>query len=124
MPKVLAEGVLYVSYEYQTAAHLCACGCGSKIRTPLAPTEWKLKEHRDGPSLWPSIGNWQLPCRSHYISDHGKVVWARQWTEEEVLAGRHREQRVRQAYYKECETKRRPSRGFWSWVFSLFDKKN
>ena len=42
MPKELKPGVLYVSEEFGAAAHLCACGCGAKIRTPLGPTEWTL----------------------------------------------------------------------------------
>ena len=32
MPKDLKPGVLYVSEQFGAAAHLCACGCGSKIR--------------------------------------------------------------------------------------------
>jgi len=43
MPKELSPGILYVSEEFRTAAHLCACGCGSKVRTPLG---------RDGLVLW------------------------------------------------------------------------
>lgn len=39
MPTALEPRVLYVSEEFGAAAHLCACGCGSKIRTPLGPTE-------------------------------------------------------------------------------------
>jgi len=104
MPKQLAPGILYVSETYGTAAHLCACGCGAKIRTPLAPTEWAVKDSIDGPSMWPSIGNWQQACQSHYVIEDGRVVWCGQWTPEEVLAGRHREQRRRQAYYDNKRT--------------------
>jgi hypothetical protein len=66
MPKELQPGVLYVSEEFLTAAHLCACGCGAKIRTPLGPAEWSVEEAPQGPTLWPSVGNWQQGCRSHY----------------------------------------------------------
>ena len=65
MPKELEIGVLYVSEEFKTAAHLCACGCRAKVRTQLGPTEWKVKDDTKGPSLWPSVGNWQRGCRSH-----------------------------------------------------------
>lgn len=99
MPETLQEGILYISIEFGAAAHLCACGCGSKIRTPLGPTEWRLKETRQGPTLWPSIGNWQLPCKSHYFIDRGKVIWAGKWTEEEIEKGRRWEQKKREAYY-------------------------
>lgn len=37
MPKQLEPAVLYISQEFETAAHLCACGCGVKVRTPLGP---------------------------------------------------------------------------------------
>ena len=44
MPQDLRPGVLYVSEEFGAAAHLCACGCGEKVSTPLGPTEWSLEE--------------------------------------------------------------------------------
>ena len=75
MPKDLRAGVLYVSEEFFTAAHLCACGCGAKIRTPLGPAEWSVQEAPQGPTLWPSVGNWQQGCRSHYWFRNGEVVW-------------------------------------------------
>lgn len=101
MPSTLEPGVLYVSQKYQTAAHLCACGCGEKIRTQLGPLGWEFSNGRSGPSLNPSIGNWQKPCRSHYFIKSGIVVWARALTEGEVLDGRHAEVRRRDAYFRE-----------------------
>ena len=99
MPKELRPGVLYVSREFHTAAHLCACGCGSKVRTPIKPTEWSLKEPPTGPSLWPSVGNWQRPCKSHYIIDKGNIVWCGQWTSEQIASGQNFEQIRREAHY-------------------------
>jgi hypothetical protein len=114
MPPVLQPGVLYVSEEFATAAHLCACGCGAKIRTPLGPTEWEVNDTPDGPSLWPSVGNWQRPCRSHYVISRGDVRWAEQWTDAEVARGREREQSRREAHFEEMY---RPAPGwlrrFW-----------
>lgn len=101
MPKQLEPGVLYVSEEYGAAAHLCACGCGSKIRTPLGATEWELEETEQGPTLRPSIGNWQKPCQSHYWISRGEVYWSDKWTAEEIEAGRLREEGRRRAYYEE-----------------------
>ena len=69
MPKDLENGVLYVSQKYRTAAHLCACGCGEKIRTPLGPTEWSVEMGAAGPTLYPSVGSWQRPCRSLPAAD-------------------------------------------------------
>lgn len=106
MPKVLEPGVLYASEEFGAAAHLCACGCGAKIRTPLAPTEWTLKDTSDGPSLSPSVGNWQQPCRSHYWIWRGEVEWHGGWTEAQVQAGRRREDQRRKAYFAARERQR------------------
>lgn len=92
MPKALDPGVLYVAEEFGAAAHLCPCGCGSKIRTPLGPTEWILEETATGPTLWPSIGNWQQPCQSHYWIRGGQILWAPKWSPEEIDRGRRREE--------------------------------
>lgn len=129
MPKALMPGILYVSEEFGTAQHLCACGCGAKIRTPLGPTEWRVEETEDGPTLRPSVGNWQQPCRSHYWIWRGQVEWAAPWSEEQIVAGRHREERRREQYFERRERERahqtelQPesrSRRFWEWVKSLF----
>ena len=120
MPKELERDVLYVSDEFETAAHLCACGCGAKIRTPLGPTEWSVRKSRSGPTLRPSVGNWQQTCKSHYLITKGHVKWAGQWSEEQILAGRSVEQARREAYYDELY----PTGGligrFWAWLKSKF----
>lgn len=99
VPKELVQGILYVSEEFQVAVHLCACGCRSKITTPLGPAEWTLKEQDGRPSLSPSIGNWQLPCRTHYVISKGQIRWAGKWTDEKIRAGRQKEELKRAAYY-------------------------
>jgi hypothetical protein len=113
VPNVLEPGVLYVAKELGAAAHLCACGCGSKVRTPLGPTDWVLRERKGKPTLHPSIGNWQLPCRSHYWIRAGKVVWAERWSDEEIEEGRRAEQDRNDAYYGRQKRGRRWWR-FWS----------
>jgi len=100
MPKELELGVLYVSKEFETAAHLCACGCGAKIRTPLGPTEWTFEETINGPSLNPSIGNWQQKCKSHYWIYKGEVRWAKEWSQDMIDRGRHGEETRRSIYYE------------------------
>jgi hypothetical protein len=42
MPEVIEEGVLYISVEYCTSVHKCACGCGNEVVTPLSPTDCSL----------------------------------------------------------------------------------
>lgn len=122
VPKELRPGILYVAEEFGAAVHLCACGCGEKVSTPLRPTEWTLTVSRNGPSLDPSVGNWQLPCRSHYWIREGKVAWAGQWTPAQVASGRRAEEERRRAYY----AARIPKRGgllqrMWRWITSWFE---
>lgn len=89
VPAQLEEGILYVSLEYLTAMHLCACGCRNETITPLAPAKWSITFDGASVALSPSIGNWSFPCRSHYwITSGGHVQWARTWSTEEVAAGR------------------------------------
>jgi len=99
IPSELKEGVLYVSVQYATAAHNCACGCGYKVVTPISPVDWQLLFDGDSVSLTPSIGNWQFPCRSHYWIKADKIRWAKAWTPEEVAAGRQREARDHERYF-------------------------
>jgi hypothetical protein len=124
IPKELQPCVLYVSKEFGIAVHLCACGCGSKIRTPLGPTEWSVQQTWSGPSLDPSVGNWQESCKSHYWIHRGEISWADMWTPEQIAAGRLREEQYRAAYYE--------ARGFghkgllqrlWLWARGLFSKR-
>jgi hypothetical protein len=91
-PKELEPGVLYVSAQFSTAAHLCACGCGREVVTPLSQAQWVLI--LDGSvSLRPSIGNWALPCQSHYLIDHGTIRWSKSFTRAEVDANRKSDDR-------------------------------
>ena len=123
MPQDLSPRVLYVSEEFGAAAHLCACECGTKVRTPLGPTEWSLEETDDGPTLRPSVGNWQLACQSHYLITGGEVVWAERWTAEEIADGRCREEEGRRDYYDALDRKRRSVvRRLWRWISGLFQR--
>ena len=123
MPKDLEPGVLYVSEQFGAAAHRCACGCGSKIRTPLGPTEWSVEETDGGPTLRPSVGNWQQACQSHYLITRGEVIWSAQWTAEQIADGRRREEKRRRAYYDSLDRKRGGVvQKLWRWMKSLFER--
>ena len=117
IPKELEPGVLYVSRQYKTASHLCACGCGSKIITPLNPTGWTVHERAGAVSLTPSIGSWSLPCQSHYWVQNGRIAWAERFTPAEIEAVRRRDRRDQQAYFN-------APRGRWEqivrWLKTLF----
>ena len=120
LPKEISQGTLYVSKEYAVAGHLCACGCGVKVITPLRPTEWTYSERNGCPTLYPSIGNWQMPCRSHYFITEGQIQWASQWSDAQITAGRSAEEQRRQAYYDSIDRERGFWRRLWSWVRKLF----
>ncbi len=99
VPETLDGGRLYVSMEYATAIHLCACGCRREVVTPLRPGRWLLIY--DGEvTLRPSIGNWSLPCRSHYFIVRNRVVWARSWSDDEVATARRRLQAINAAHWE------------------------
>src|SRR5688572_10061223 len=84
IPERLEPGKLYISRRYATALHLCCCGCGLEVATPLKPGKWHLTETDGAVSLYPSIGNWSFPCRSHYWIFQGQVHWASEWPRERI----------------------------------------
>lgn len=114
-PTQLERGLLYVSATYSTAAHLCCCGCGKEVVTPLSRAQWVLTF--DGHvSLRPSIGNWTLPCRSHYVIDRGRVRWARSFSDAAIRSNREDDRRVLdEAIAKGSGRLRRVARWIRSW---------
>ena len=122
MPENIVPGVLYVSEEYEIACHRCACGCDSLVYTPLGVTEWRFSEVDGKPSLSPSIGSWNLPCRSHYWIVRGRISWSGDWSDAQVCAGRKAETLRREAhFYKKSQPtfyagiRGRLSR-VWNWI--------
>lgn len=76
IPDHLEDGVLYISERFRTCSHKCCCGCGEEVVTPLSPAEWRLTREGELVSLWPSVGNWDYACRSHYVIRRNQVKWA------------------------------------------------
>lgn len=99
IPETLQANTLYVTTDGDVAGHLCACGCGREVITPLSPTDWSITFDRRGASLSPSIGNWAFPCRSHYFIRNGAVVWARDMSDKAIAQGRRRDQERKLSYY-------------------------
>lgn len=95
IPDELEPGVLYVSIEYGTLIHSCCCGCGKEVVTPLGPNDWKLTYDGESISLWPSVGNWDFPCRSHYIIRGNRVIEAEDWSDDRVMSERSKAQQAR-----------------------------
>lgn len=100
---VVEEGVLYISAPYATATHKCACGCGEIVVTPIRPTDWTLTWNGETVTVNPSIGNWSLPCQSHYFIIENKIIWARKWSASEIMAGRASDRIVKDRYYRKFQ---------------------
>lgn len=101
VPEALDAGVLYVSMSLASVIHLCACGCGQEVITPLSPTDWKLCFDGENVTLDPSIGNWSFRCRSHYWIRGGTVRWSGSWSDGQIAAGRAHDRERKSAYYEE-----------------------
>ena len=87
IPDTLVEGVVYVSIPSTTVLHLCCCGCGEEVVTPLSPTDWNLTFDDETISLCPSVGNWRFACRSHYWIRRNEVIWDQGLSERKVRRG-------------------------------------
>ena len=100
-PEPLVPGILYVSMEYGSVAHSCCCGCGAEVVTPLTPTDWNITYDGEAISLHPSVGNWTLPCRSHYVIRRDKVIAAPPWSEAQIAAERQRDRRAKARFFRQ-----------------------
>lgn len=118
LPEQLEPATLYVSQERDLAAHLCACGCGKEVVTPLSSAGWSFELRGARASLYPSIGNWALPCRSHYFIRDGAVLWARDMSEEAIANGRRRDRARKARYYAATSPREdmRPPRKASGWT--------
>jgi len=105
IPEELAPHVLYVSQKYKTAAHACCCGCGREVVTPLGPTDWQLTVVKGVATLYPSIGNWNSPCRAHYWIRRGRIEWAPQWSEDQIKQGRLQDKRIKENFYNQTKVR-------------------
>ncbi|MCT4185326.1 hypothetical protein HZP28_17015 [Elizabethkingia anophelis] len=74
IPQDPEQGILYVSIQYKVVVHLCACGCKNKVVTRLSPKDWELTFDGNGITLYPSIGNWNFKCQSHYWVKNNSII--------------------------------------------------
>ncbi len=106
IPHKLEPGKLYVCCRYRAVKHLCACGCGVAINTPLHPTGWTLICDGVSVSLWPSIGNWSEGCQSHYWIRNSRIEWAPAWSKSKILRGRAARDREMDRYFAASTSRR------------------
>lgn len=104
IPDKMDDGILYISIEYCTAIHKCVCGCGEEVVTPISPTDWRLTFDGKTVSLYPSIGNWNFACKSHYWIKKSRIEFSGKWTKKEINDGRKNDLEQKAEFYKEIDT--------------------
>jgi hypothetical protein len=99
------------------------------VVTPFTPTDWRMTFDGETISLRPSIGNWNLSCRSHYVIDRGRIVGAGPWSDAQVAAERTRDKAAKARFYGSQARELPPpapeplaaaTRGFWASVRRRF----
>lgn len=111
----MEENTLYISEKFLTASHRCMCGCGNEVITPLKKGMWSLDlDENNRVSLYPSIGNWNFECKSHYFIRKNKVEWSHKINQREI----ERLQRVEQLEIKKLYKKQ----GFFTKLFNYIKK--
>lgn len=127
-PRVLEEGILYISEECELAAHKCCCGCGEDVITPLNPARWRLDRHAGRVSLYPSIGNWKFACRSHYWIRKNRVVPSYGMDDEEIAEVIEQDRVGREDFFAQLQQASRSSGSHASapkpqhWLVRLFKR--
>lgn len=104
IPDKVEEGVLYISIEYCTTIHKCVCGCGNEVVTPLSPTDWRLSFNGKTVSLYPSIGNWNFDCQSHYWIKNNKIEFSDRWTKDQIDFGRENDMKKKVEYFEKVKS--------------------
>jgi hypothetical protein len=126
IPDTLESDTLYISIPYNSILHKCACGCGEEVSTPLSPSDWELSYNGESVTLNPSIGNWSYKCRSHYWIRENQVVWAGDWSQNQINESRkfheqHRKPMSKGSAEHEAPAERVPKRKGWrQFIKSLF----
>jgi len=105
IPDTIDVNTIYISISFSTAIHLCACGCGKEVVTPLSPTDWEITFNGKSISLYPSIGNWNFECKSHYWIRKSEILLAPKWTEIEIKENRKKDKKAKiNFFYHSKET--------------------
>ena len=129
IPQNIEDNVLYISIKYCTVIHKCVCGCGNEVVTPLSPTDWRLTFNGKSITLYPSIGNWNFNCKSHYWIKNSQVEFAESWSKEKILLVREKDLEYKKMYFdkseyvsKDLKVKKVSKFSFWKKIIKFFSK--
>jgi len=78
------------------------------VVTPLTPVDWQLKVEGKTVSLYPSIGNWNYACQSHYWIRRNAIVWAAQMSKQQIERVQRRDLADKAAYVDRNKVKLEP----------------
>lgn len=126
LPDQLAEGVLYICEDFELTAHKCCCGCGEDVITKLGHAKWELIKNQNTVSLYPSIGNWNYKCQSHYWIRKNRVLDAGMMSEKEISYIQEKDRRERYAYIESIKEEKGLMTGvskIWKRIREFIDSK-
>lgn len=99
IPSNLKDGILYVCISCNVIVHRCACECGERTVTPIDKKYgWVMKYDGQAITLRPSIGNFSIPCRSHYYITDNNVEWLESYQQKNNKKGLF--ERIKQLFKK------------------------
>lgn len=76
IPEELEPKKIYVSEKHNVSQHICPCGCGNTVVLTLIPeVGWCHSIIEGGFTVMPSIGSYDLDCKSHYYIRRNQIVW-------------------------------------------------
>ena len=106
-PGKLEPGELYLAMEFATAAHLCACGCGTKVITPFPQPIGKC--HSTGKTFLSSpLWAIDVSLPLALLGALGSYQWAGDMSQEAINAGRKRDAEAK-VRLQGCQARRRDS---------------
>jgi hypothetical protein len=73
IPDILEENKIYISEQNKVSIHLCLCGCKTEVVLIIGYPHWNHFIKNDKLTIVPSIGNFQIPCKSHYVITNNKA---------------------------------------------------
>jgi len=127
IPDQLEDGALYISVQFNTVVHKCCCGCGEEVVTPLSPVEWQLRTNDNLVTLYPSVGNWNFQCQSHYWIRNNHVIWAGAMSENKIRRVQERDRLDKELYIEQLnedkinKTRQQPMiYRVWSWLCNIW----